>query len=289
MGKILIMGADKPVGFETLQRLARVGPSIRAAFHNKSKMDSLSLSDAQRVLFDFSDRKSIEQALDGVSELFLITPDTQSLLKYVHSTLQCAAEAGVAHIVYLSIFGAQREGAGKLARWHAEAQEALESCGIAFTILKSNCLMQNFLSFIQPKSGTIYLPLGEASVSLIDARDVAAVAADIMLPGAHHYGKTYLLTGPQACTGHMVADSFTQITGEKIGYVDIPPETARPALEKKFSPPKVELILDYFQFLRSGGGSAVSSAVEQIAGFEPVSFIDFSRDYAQNIREKVAA
>ncbi len=290
MEKILIMGADKEVPRFLFERLGHMGVKCRAAFHNTQSVNSSDYKEnVERISFDFSDMLSIKKALRNISSLFLVTPDRKELVSYVKSVTDLARESSVKQVVFISLLGADISYSGRIGAWYLEAENIVRNSSIPFTILRSNCLMQKVVSFVEPRTGMIYLPLGEAKVSLVDARDVAAVAADIFLPGAHHFSKTYNLTGNDALTMHKVAESLSQVTGREIGYVDIPEDTAADTLKKNYSPEKTELMLEYFRFLSSGQGSLLSSAEEIVSGIEPISFIDFARDYAEILRSRLAA
>jgi len=65
-------------------------------------------------------------------------------------------------------------------------------------------------------------------------------------------------------------------------------ENAASALKGKLAEWRLDYLLDYMQYLFSGAGATVTSTIEQIAKIEPVSFVDFARDYAQTIRSIVA-
>jgi uncharacterized protein YbjT (DUF2867 family) len=59
--------------------------------------------------------------------------------------------------------------------------------------------MQNFLTRSGQtikNQGEIYLPAGNAKISLVDARDVAAVTAEVLTEnGSQHINKMYDITG----------------------------------------------------------------------------------------------
>ena len=60
--------------------------------------------------------------------------------------------------------------------------------------------MQNYAHYMSQtikSQQAFYQPLGEGKLSLVDARDIAAVAGKA-LTGAGHEGQAYTLTGPEA-------------------------------------------------------------------------------------------
>jgi uncharacterized protein YbjT (DUF2867 family) len=86
--------------------------------------------------------------------------------------------------------------------------------------------MQNFMNYFPPRDGTICLPWGNGKASLVDTRDIAAVAAEALTSDGHE-GKTYTLTGPAALGIAEVASILSEVAGREINYVDVPESAAR--------------------------------------------------------------
>ena len=104
---------------------------------------------------------------------------------------------------------------------------------MAYTILRPNGFMQNLIAYFAPSiraQGAFYQSTGDAKISHIDLRDIAAAAAKILLLPAQHAGKIYELNGPEALSYAEVAEKISKATGRKVQYVDIPPDAQRKAL-----------------------------------------------------------
>jgi uncharacterized protein YbjT (DUF2867 family) len=72
---------------------------------------------------------------------------------------------------------------------------------IPFTFLCPNFFMQNFVNFYLCKNqSSIYLPAGDGKVSVVDVRDIAAVAVQALTNNKNdiHSGKAYTITGPES-------------------------------------------------------------------------------------------
>src|SRR6185369_6837224 len=111
-------------------------------------------------------------------------------------------------------------------------EKQIEAAKIPFTFLRPNGFMQNFLQ----AAGTIksqraiHLPAGDSRYSMIDVRDVAAVALRA-LTGPAHQGKAYRLSGPESLSHEDVAEKLSRVLGRKISYVDLPPAEFKEALQ----------------------------------------------------------
>lgn len=287
---ILVMGASGYVGKELVNRLAHTGNHVRAAVHDPLKLNTLfDYPGIETITFNFEDQKSMKSALQGITSLFLILPAVQHLSSFVDNFLTSVSSAdSLKHVGFLSITGSDDPKAPELAQWFNQAEYQLRNSAIPYTFLRSNCLMQHLIQYLQPDSAIIYLPADGGKVSFVDARDVAAVAADLFMPGANHLGKIYNLTGPQTYSMYQVSDILSRVSGLRIGYVESSKENAASALKGKLAEWRLDYLLDYMQYLFSGAGATVTSTIEQIAKIEPVSFVDFARDYAQTIRSIVA-
>jgi uncharacterized protein YbjT (DUF2867 family) len=71
---------------------------------------------------------------------------------------------------------------------------------------------------------------GDGRIGRIDARDVAAVAAEIAASPAAHAGKTYWPTGPEVLSGAQVAAVLSKVLGRPIAFHPITFEDQRQAM-----------------------------------------------------------
>jgi uncharacterized protein YbjT (DUF2867 family) len=62
---------------------------------------------------------------------------------------------------------------------------------------------------------------GQGRSGLVDARDVAAVAAEVIASPAAHAGKTYWLTGPELLSNYDVATVLSKLLGRTITYREL--------------------------------------------------------------------
>ena len=73
------------------------------------------------------------------------------------------------------------------------------------------------------EQGRIFSPIGEARVSVVDVRDIAAVAAAALTERGHE-GRTYTITGPEAVTHRQIALAIGASVSRNVAFVDVPPE-----------------------------------------------------------------
>lgn len=236
---------------------------------------------------DFQDRQSIVKALNGCNKAFSLSPVAPNMAQQGLNFITAAKESGVEFVLRSSGMGADNPQAISLGREHRKVEVALAESGLAFSIIRPNSFMQNYINFTGPsiKAGnTFYLPMGEGSISLIDARDVAEVAAEMLINSAH-IGKAYTLTGSEAINNQQIAEQLSESTGRTISYVDIPEQAAREAM-LEMSMPKIitEWILELYAINKAGYTAELTTAVKEILGREGRTFKTFAGDFMTSFK-----
>jgi len=277
---ILITGASGNVGKEVLKQIAATGAKVRAAFQTVSKA-AAAPSGVEVVTMDYNQPQTLQAALKGVERVFLVGPPTPNLTALERKAIDEIKQADVRHVVKLSAMGGRD---AIFPRQHADSEDYIKSSGVAYTFLRPNGFMQNFVTYNGATINTqnaFYGSQGDGKVSHIDLRDIAAVAVKALTDNGH-VGKVYTLTGPEALSNARVAEILSDDTGREIKYVDLPAEQFKQALLGAGLPEwSANALVDLQQFYRRGGASAVTRDVEQLLGRKPTSFEQFSRDYAQ--------
>ncbi|PYX54098.1 MAG: hypothetical protein DMG73_19640 [Acidobacteria bacterium] len=162
---------------------------------------------------------------------------------------------GRQHIVKLSALGGRES---MFPSGHRDSEENIEASGVPYTFLRPNGFMQNLVNY---DAGTIrsqnafYGCQGNGAVSVIDIRDIAAVAV-IVLVATGHEGKSYSLTGSEALTNGHVAEKISRIAGRQINYVDLAPAEFKKAILSGGMPEwSADALVDLQRLYREGKAS----------------------------------
>lgn len=221
--RILVTGATGQIGGELVRLLAKDEKlEIIAAARNPDKAKSL---DVPVVLLDYDREETMSPALEGVDSVFMLTGYTVDMLKQSYALLNAAKRAGVKYVVHLGAPGHDNTEVAHWA-WHQFVERYIEWSGFEFTHLRPELFMQNLLGYggsQEEANGTIRHFVGNARISWVDTRDVAAVAAVALRNPAEHSGKTYHL-GYDAKTYHEIAEILTTAVGQPFTYEPRPPE-----------------------------------------------------------------
>jgi uncharacterized protein YbjT (DUF2867 family) len=279
---ILVTGATGKNGIEIIRRLSGRKEPVRAMVHRQDDiMRGAPHVALEYVEADFDDAASLRRVLSDVQRAFLVTNSSERVEERQLRFVDLAREAGVKHIVYLSQLHAASDSPLRFLRYHAAVEKALRTSGMSYTNLRPNLYMQGLL-MIGPSiasEGRFFAPAGNARISVVDVRDIAAVAVAALTKTGHE-GKTYDITGPEALTHGEMAAQLSEALQRPISFVDIPDQEFREAL-RRFHMPDWQadgLIEDYAHY-RRGEASNISSVVRDVTGESPRPFAAFARDY----------
>jgi uncharacterized protein YbjT (DUF2867 family) len=285
---ILITGASGNVGGEVLKQALAVGLKIRATFPSPSKA-AKAPAGMEGVVMDYGKPETIRAALHGVEKIFLVGPPVRDLPAMEANFIKEVRAAGRKHIVKLSALGGRES---MYPSGHRDSEENIEASGLPYTFLRPNGFMQNLVNY---NAGTIrsqnafYGCQGNGAVSVVDIRDIAAVAVTV-LAATEHEGKSYTLTGGEALTNEQVAEKISRVAERKISYVDLPPAEFKKAILSAGIPEwSADALLDLQRLYREGKAGLVTNDVDRLTGRKPIPFDQFARDYAFAFRAEAQA
>ncbi|MER7458866.1 NmrA family NAD(P)-binding protein [Micromonospora sp. NPDC126480] len=273
MERILVTGATGTVGSVVLRNLRQAGAEAVAASVQPGP-DS-----AGTVRFNFTDPATWATAFAGVTAMFLMRPPAiGNVRRDLLPAVDAARRAGVRHVVFLSLQGADRIRVvphGTVERW-------LIGSGVDYTFVRPSFFCQNLSGVHAPDirdRDSIVVPAGDGATAFVDADDVAAVAATALLHPAEHAGRTWTVTGPQALTYTEVADILSAELGRTVRYTR--PgllRYSRHAHRRLAMPwPQVAVTAAIYTTARLGLAAGLTTDIRTVLGRDPVDFAAFAR------------
>ena len=230
---------------------------------------------------DFDDPASLRRALEGVDRAFLLTNSSERTEAQQIAFVEAAQAQRVGQVVYLSQLAADPQSPVRFLRYHGAVETALTSSSVGWTFVRPNLIMQAYIPFAPLiAQGALQAPIGDATVSVVDARDIAAVAAAALTEDGH-VGKTYTVTGPTAVSHADIATALGDAIGRPVHFERVPPKEFGAMLTGVGMPQWQAdgLAEDYAHYDRGEAGT-VSPDVQQVTGSNARSVHDFAKDYA---------
>jgi uncharacterized protein YbjT (DUF2867 family) len=282
---ILVTGATGKVGREVVRQLSAAAVPLRALVRDPVRASHIRLPGVEIAVGDLARPESLDAALAGVDRMFLCSAADPGQVDLQRNGIEAARRAGVQRVVKVSVAGGPDAGT-QIGRWHWTTEKELEASGLGFTMLRPTLYMQQMLVYAPAiaSSGAFAAPLGAGEVAVVDARDVAAVAACALTEDGHDR-KIYDLTGPEALSFDAMGEAIGAATGRKVAYVHVPPEYARKQMLADGVPRWLaDDMLVLFASFREGYGAAVSDTVQRVTRQKPRTFAAFARDSAPAFR-----
>jgi uncharacterized protein YbjT (DUF2867 family) len=272
---ILVIGGRSKIGSALIGELVAKGEAVRALVR-LSESKSPPPDGIETVAGDLSDIDSLRRAASGVERMFLLCGPTEQEVLLNRNAIDVASEAGLRLLVRSSILGSDASSAATFVRDHGACDAYLRESGVPHAIVRPNLFTQNIPESTIPSidaDGNFYANAGEARISMVDTRDIAAVAATLLTePG--HEGQAYDVTGPEALSYAEVAVKLSQSMGRKITYIDVPDDAVRRTLigfgmDDWLGGALVDLFRDYRRSGSEGYAAHVTDTVERLTGRKP--------------------
>lgn len=225
---ILVTGATGRVGRHLMQQLVQRDAKVRVLTRNPAGTDFPAAVEVMQG--DLLDLAALRRAFSGVSTLFLLNAVTGDEFTQALITLNIARESGVERVVYLSVFGA--DSAVNVPHFAVKfgAERMLAAMGFGATILRPSYFIDNeaMLKDVILQHGIYPMPLGGKGVAMVDARDIAEVAALELIRRDQAPGRlpstTLNLVGPDTLTGEGAAAIWSELLGRPILYAGDDPQ-----------------------------------------------------------------
>ncbi|MEU9137859.1 SDR family oxidoreductase [Streptomyces sp. NPDC048404] len=265
-----ITGASGRLGGRIARRLAAAGIAQTLLARTPSRAPQLPGATAVPGAYD--DHEALVRTLRGTDRVLMVSASESPARLQDHRTfIDAAAQAGVAHLVYISFYGASPDATFTLARDHWHTEQHIRAAGIPFTFLRDN-LYADFMPSLVGDDGAVRGPAGDGRAALVVQDDIADAAVAVLLDPRPHTGRTYELTGPQALTLTEVAWILTAVGGRPVSYV---PETTEEAYASRarYGAPdwQLDAWVSTYAAIADGSLATVTTAVEDLTGHRATS------------------
>lgn len=221
---ILVTGATGRQGGAVARRLLDNGWAVRALVRDPDKQGAkdLEASGAELVSGDLDDLESLRAAAQGAHGIFSVQPDNfpnphpAVEVRRGKNVADAAKAAGVAHLVYSSVGGADRKSGVAHFESKAEIEAHLDAISVPTTVLRPVFFMENLPYLLSEarngeRVGSIALD-ADTSLQMIALVDIGRIVADAFDRPAQFIGKKIEIAGDEL-TVRQIAEVFTRADG----------------------------------------------------------------------------
>jgi NAD(P)H dehydrogenase (quinone) len=272
---LAIAGATGTVGAALTNALLAKGQTVRVLTRDAAKAAAAFGDRVEIAAVDHDEPETLAAAFAGCDRAFLSTGTSDRQVADEIAQIDAAVRAGVSYIVELSSFGAADGTGDNVHGWHHEIDAHLATRGVDFTLIRPTVFVSSIVGLAAPfvRNGAWGGVAGQGRAALIDARDVANVAARLLLDGpAQHAGKVYDLSGPVGLSIGDIARYISAATGSAVEYHHRTEEEQRAVLASVGVPPlSIDVLLFLDDVVRSGESAAPSATTFVLTGKAPRS------------------
>lgn len=230
--KTIVVGASGYIGKATLASLvARHGSKVQihAGVRNPTKfgeMDGVTV-----VKADMGDKAALVETFKAGSydSVFLVIPGHIDRTQLGLNGLEAAKEAGVKHVLLLSVLTAETDTI--FGRQFKPLEAKVKELGINYTIVRLPLFIDNNYAHVGSikDQGTFYVPQDPTKMyTPVAVADAGKAAADILASPEKHNGRMYKLVAPSFTLNEQAA-AFTKAFKKEVTVTVVPYEAAKEA------------------------------------------------------------
>lgn len=263
---VLVTGATGTTGRRVAALLESAGADVRRAARSTSPG------------FDWLEPATHDAAFEGVESLYLLPPlATPDPAPVVAPALERAVRHGLRRVVLLSAAAVERGTPGLGA-----VQDVVLGTAPEPSLLRPSWFTQNLLGDHLTarglRAGEVVTATGDGRVPFVDAGDIAAVAAALLLDPAPPEPDV-VVTGPEALSYDDVCAIWTEVTGRPARHRPVGVAAMAERLVADGMPADYADVLAGLDGLIATGAQArTSDAVRRITGRAPRSVRDVLRE-----------
>jgi uncharacterized protein YbjT (DUF2867 family) len=213
ISSVLVTGGTGTLGRLVVPQLRDAGGNVRVLSRNARPSASPQSGGVEYVTGDLLKDEGIAAALDGIETVVHLAGGQKGDDVATRNLMRAAARAGVRHVVYISVIGADRVPLAWL-RSKLAAEQAVADSGIPWTTLRAAQFHDLTLKMVRAMAKLPVVPApGGLRVQPVDARDVAARLVELAL--GEPAGLVPDLAGPRVYGIADLIRSYLKATGKR--------------------------------------------------------------------------
>ncbi|MEU5438518.1 NAD(P)H-binding protein [Streptomyces sp. NPDC020719] len=212
---ILVTGGTGTLGRHIVPLLGDAGRKVRVLTrHGREAADGVEYATGD-LLAD----EGVEEAVAGADVVLHLAGGPKGDAEATANLTRAAARAGVGHLVYISVIGADRVPLGWF-RSKLEAERAVSGCGVPWTTLRAAQFHDLVLTMMEKMAKLPVVPAPGVRLQPVDSREVAARLVELAL-GAPA-GLVPDLAGPEVYGMGELCRTYLKAVGKRRAVLPVP-------------------------------------------------------------------
>jgi uncharacterized protein YbjT (DUF2867 family) len=229
---IVITTPTGTIGRQVLEKLLDSGEAIRVIARDPSRLSARARERVEVVQGSHGDSDVVNRAFEGADSVFwLVPPDFQAnntetrVVEFTRPACEAFKSRGVKRVVAVSALGRGWPKPAGLVSASVAMDDLITSTGVGYRALTMPSFMDNFLRQVEPikNQGMFFSPIsGDLKAPTCATRDIAAVAANLLLDSSWSGSGNVPVLGPEDLSHNEMAQIISDVLGRPMRFQQIP-------------------------------------------------------------------
>ncbi len=236
---IVVTTPTGQIGHQVLDNVLDSAEAIRVIARDPSRLSPHVRERVEVVQGSLTNIDVVTQAFAGADCVFWLVPPNPHaesveghMLDFTQPLCEAIKSQGVNRLIYVSGLGKVPKNAGPVSAGLV-VDELIESTGVSYRALRMPAFMDNLLQQIEPikGQGMFFSPIsGDRKLPTCATRDIAAVAAKLLLDHSWSGQDNVAILGPEDLSHNDMAHIMSEVLGRPVRYQQVPGETFKATL-----------------------------------------------------------
>jgi uncharacterized protein YbjT (DUF2867 family) len=240
---IVVTTPTGSIGHQVLENILDSDQPIRVIARDPSRLPSQTRKRVEVVQGSHGDINVVNQAFAGADSVFwLVPPDfhaesvAAAYLDFIRPACGAFRSQGIKRVVGVSALGRGWPGNAGLVSASLAMDDLIASTGVSYRALTMPSFMDNILRQVEPikNQGMFFSPIsGDRKLPTCATRDIAAVAAKLLLDPSWSGQSSIPILGPEDLSSNDMAQIMSEVLGKPVRFQQIPFEAYKARLTER--------------------------------------------------------
>lgn len=270
---IVITTPTGTIGHQVLENVLDSGEPIRVIARDPSSLPVRTRERVDVVKGSHDDIDVVTQAFAGADSVFwLVPPDPHAesveaaFVDFTRPACEAFVRQGIKRVVGVTALGRGVTGNAGYVTASLAMDDLIASTGVSYRALTMPSFMDNIFRQVEAirSQGMFFSPIsGDRKLPTCATRDVAAIAAKLLLDDSWSGQDTVPVLGPEDLSNNDMAQIMSEVLGKPVGFQQIPGEAFKARLTRfGMSDAMAQGMLDMMLAKDNGLDNAVSRTTQ---------------------------